>query len=232
MPFAPQVAHERPQRRELARHRARAPRRARSKLGEVRAHRSPCRDRRASARDLPAARLRRPGEVLRDVALVGAHGVRRDVAVEPKIREKRLEEISFIAAARRSRVLPLRSRHRPAEPRVEIGKRALGDHQLLLHLVARRIVERRHDAVRDVRRLIVRRIGVRHVVRQRADRRRARRRAQRPAAAPARRRCGRRSAPTRPTRRSPRRPTPARQRTDRRARRVCHVSRSTVGPLM
>ena len=92
-------------------------------------------------------------------------------------------------------------------------------------------VGRRHDAERDVGRLIVARVGVRDVVRQRADRRRPRRRARLLAARPAPPRCGRRSGPTPPTRRSPRRRRSDRRRTDRRASCVCHVSRSTRRPV-
>jgi hypothetical protein len=60
-----------------------------------------------------------------------------------------------------------------------IRKGAFGDHHLLLHLVARRLIERRHDAVGDVGRLVVLGIGVRDVVRQRTDRRGPRRRLRR-----------------------------------------------------
>ena len=93
-------------------------------------------------------------------------------------------------------------------------------------------LERRHDAERDVRRLVVRRVGVRHVERQRADRRRARRRDRRPARRERGRVQARPAAPRPPTRRSPRRPTSGPRRTASAGARTCHVSASTVGPLM
>ena len=74
-------------------------------------------------------------------------------------------------------------------------------------------VERRHDAERDVGRLVVPRIGVRHVIRERADRRRPRRGGRPARLAPAPPRSARRAAPTPPIRRSLRRRTSARRRT-------------------
>ena len=77
-----------------------------------------------------------------------------------------------------------------------------------------RLLERRHDTERDVRRLVVRRIGVRHVVGQaRRSRSCAARVGRRRPAGERAPRSGPRSAPTRPTRRSLRRPTSGRRRT-------------------
>ena len=102
---------------------------------------------------------RQEAEVLRQIALIGAHRVRGRVLVQPEVFEKGFDVLSNHACrsceARRSR-----------------------DRVCLRSCLARRTrgVERRHEAERDVRRLVVFRIGVRDVIGQRAERGRPRRR--------------------------------------------------------
>ena len=55
---------------------------------------------RRQRRHLLAGLARDPGEVLRDVALVGAHGVRRDVAIEFEIGEEGLQMLAHASIRR------------------------------------------------------------------------------------------------------------------------------------
>src|SRR5256712_635076 len=60
------------------------------------------------------------------------------------------------------------------EPGLQVSERAFRQGELSRHLATRRSWQRRHDTEGDVRRLVVRRIGVRHVIRESANCRRAR----------------------------------------------------------
>ena len=152
-------------------------------------------------------------------------------------RESQRAGTSLQLVHRAAEAVRLRASVGLSHPRVEIRQRAFRQRQRCAPLscaapCVRPPAERRDDPERDVRRLIVARFRVRHVVRERTDGRRARRAPRAARRARALPRCGPRSAPTRRTQRILRRPKSARRRTDRPALFVCHVSRSTVGPLM
>ena len=255
--FATQVPAERADRRELARRRR--PRVAAVvQVGEKRADLLVVDVLRREVGATPSGRRGHEGEELREVRLVGAHGVQRRVLVQPEVLEKRLDLVCIGCGSggppprrggstRFFDVRPPSPEHRQlrAEPRVQIGERPRGLRRLARLLAARTtavlgadaadgaILWRRHDAERDVRRLVVARIGVRDVV---APARRARSSAAAPGSSwPSTRRGG----------------IPAGHQARRRrldvaldagylageeqvvaAPDVCHVSRSTVGPLM
>ena len=109
-----------------------------------------------------------------EIALVRAHRVGRQVPVQPEELQERLE-------LDRSRCGPAGHRPRPANrrsplrPAPQAPDRPSPVLRAILLFGGRR--KRLHDAEGDVRRLVVRRVGVRDVVRQRADGRRPRRRA-------------------------------------------------------
>ena len=91
--LAPQVAQERPHARELPRHRAPGP------PGPVEGHQPPAHRRvveiaRLEPRDRDLPLRRQPGQELGDVAVVGAQGVRRHVAVELEVVEKGREMVA------------------------------------------------------------------------------------------------------------------------------------------
>ena len=160
-----------------------------------------------------------------EIALVGAHGVRRRVLVQREMLEKVCRAAPSFGTPSPSRALDGTSGRRLHPARRESASARSRQRDVLrsaffrgTRAAARLRLERRHDAERDVGRLVVF-----------ADRRATRSSASAPIAvvrggarsararAPAPRRCGRRSGPTPPTRRSPRRRTSARRRTDRRA---------------
>ena len=160
--LAAHVARERPQRRELARHR-RPCLPLPVQVGHERADR-----RKVDVGGLELAGLfsmmrRSEGEKLREVAVVRRDGVRRYVAIQPE-KLKEGPELFFHRAIPRgpgARVPPWRPFGRPFSP----GPAEAGHH-----------LGRRHDAEGNVRRLVGARVGVRHVIAERADRRRPRRR--------------------------------------------------------
>ncbi len=117
----------------------------------------------------PRALLRRGagGEKLREVALVGPDGVSRHVAVEPQV----LDEVADVLLERSvvsvRRIAGASYEHQS----LQIRQRPLGDCPLAVGALGRAAsddVERRHDAEGDVARLVVLRLGMRHVVGQSA----------------------------------------------------------------
>ena len=185
-PLASQIANEGAKRRDLARDgvcgsrwRDRDPPRA---IGPTTCRGRPARVRQSSAHD-----GRQPGQILCDVRLVGANCLVGSVAIVVKVLEERVEQLSHrdragraprsSAASASGRLLPVgcpltgrpcarrrdRARHVPRSASSSASCPSAA-------------IERRHDAVSDVGRLIVAGICVGHVIRQRADGRRPGRR--------------------------------------------------------
>ena len=99
--FAVQVAQERAHSRQLARHRRARLLRA-IQLDHEAAHRVGVEVGEAQRRHLRLARGRRARQILVDVARVGAHRVRRQMAVECQMLDERLERVSHRSQAARS----------------------------------------------------------------------------------------------------------------------------------
>ena len=113
-----------------------------------------------------------------EVAFVGAHGMRRGIVVERRC-SRNASSCSFTAAdiqrkvgqPQRTCAASTASTSRTTRRELERAIRYASFRSLLFrHTSAAAGGQRRHDAERDVGRLVVRRIGVRHVEAERADR--------------------------------------------------------------
>ena len=127
-------------------------------------------------RPAAARRFRQECQELREIRLVGADGVQRGVLVQPEVLEEGFYFVSHHGVGARRLRPGQAARARARQPHVQIRQRARRMRDLarflatespaVLRLPRRRVavVDRRHDAEGDVRRLIVPGICVRHVV--------------------------------------------------------------------